>query len=92
MTREEMMDKIINKYGLEAEETIWFCRLAEDESISLEALSCAMVCLEHCSFQAPQGRLRQFRKRFSLYHMFQLFVKRKVAQKNKKLLSRNCAM
>jgi hypothetical protein len=53
MTREEMMDKIIGKYGFEAEETIWFCRLAEDEAISLEALSCAMVCLECCSFQAP---------------------------------------
>ena len=53
MTREEMMDKIIRKYGFEAEETLWFCRLAEDETISLESLLCAMVCLESCSFQAP---------------------------------------
>lgn len=50
MTREEMMDVVISRYGFEAAETLWFCRLAEDETISLEALSCAMVCLEHCSF------------------------------------------
>lgn len=92
MTREEMMDEVISRYGFEAAETIWFCRLAEDETVSIEALSRAMAYLECCSFQAPQGRLRQFRKRFSLYHMFQLFVKRKVAQKNKKILSQNCAM
>ena len=54
MTREEMMDKVISRYGFEAAETIWFCRLAEDETVSLEALSRAMVSLESCSFQAPR--------------------------------------
>jgi hypothetical protein len=29
MTNEQMMDNIIHKYGLEATETIHFCRLAE---------------------------------------------------------------
>jgi hypothetical protein len=48
MTREEMMDKVISRYGFEAAETIWFCRLAEDETVSLEALSRAMVSLECC--------------------------------------------
>jgi len=29
MTREEMMDKVIKKFGFENKWTIWFCELAE---------------------------------------------------------------
>ena len=49
MTREEMMEVTIKKYGFEGKETIWFCQLAEDETISLEMLQNAMVCLEFIS-------------------------------------------
>ena len=29
MTKEEMMDKVIKKFGFENKWTIWFCELAE---------------------------------------------------------------
>lgn len=29
MTKEQMMDKVIRKYGFESKWTIWFCELAE---------------------------------------------------------------
>ena len=44
MTREEMMNEVIRTNGFENKWTIWFCELAEDSSISDNALLNAMVC------------------------------------------------
>ena len=30
MSKEQMMDNIIKKYGFESEWTVWFCKLAEE--------------------------------------------------------------
>lgn len=30
MTKDEMIDKVIQRYGFENEKTIWFCQLAEE--------------------------------------------------------------
>lgn len=46
MTREEMMDKVINKFGFEHEYTLWFCRLAENPTISDHILITAISVLE----------------------------------------------
>lgn len=43
MTREEMMDKVIGMLGFEDKNTIWFCGLCEDKSLSDKALSLAMA-------------------------------------------------
>lgn len=34
MTREQMMDNVIKRYGFEVDETIGFCSVCEDTSIS----------------------------------------------------------
>ena len=44
MTREEMIDEIVRTNGLKDKWTIWFCKLAEDSSISDSALLNAMIC------------------------------------------------
>ena len=43
MTREEMMDKVIKVFGFEDKNTIWFCELCEDISLSEEVLFSAMI-------------------------------------------------
>lgn len=34
MTREQMMDKVVRRYGFEVEETLAFCRMCENDSFS----------------------------------------------------------
>ena len=46
MTREQMIDEVVRMFGFENEWTIWFCGLAENESITDSALSMALVALE----------------------------------------------
>lgn len=46
MTREQMIDKVIRMFGFENKWTIWFCELAENESITDDSLSMALVALE----------------------------------------------
>lgn len=46
MTREQMIDEVVRMFGFENEWTIWFCELAENESITDNALSMALVALE----------------------------------------------
>lgn len=46
MTREQMMDEVIRMFGFENKWTIWFCELAENESITDDSLSMALVALE----------------------------------------------
>ena len=43
MIREQMIDEVIRTRGFEDKWTVWFCGLAEDTSISDEALQSAMV-------------------------------------------------
>ena len=43
MTREQMMDKVINARGFEDKWTVWFCTLAEDKSLTDSALFNAMI-------------------------------------------------
>ena len=43
MTREEMMDKVIETRGMEDEKTIWFCGLCENFGIPEEALLSAFI-------------------------------------------------
>lgn len=50
MTREEMMDKVIRQYGFENEYTLWFCRLAENPTVSDEILVTAVAVLENLIF------------------------------------------
>lgn len=38
MTREEMMDNVIKKYGFESEEAIDFCRIAETGTTAMVEL------------------------------------------------------
>lgn len=49
MTKKEMIDNVIKKYGFENEYTIWFCRLAE-EDISDDLLLGAYVLLNDVMF------------------------------------------
>lgn len=44
MTREQMIDEVIRTNGFENKWTIWFCKLAEDTSITDSALHYAMGC------------------------------------------------
>lgn len=46
MTREQMMDKIIKKYGFEDERTIWFCNLCEDKTATDYIIENAYIVLE----------------------------------------------
>lgn len=46
MTREEMMDKVINALGFEDERTVTFCRLAESTMTDDELLAVLKVLLE----------------------------------------------
>ena len=46
MTREQMIDEVIRMFGFENEWTIWFCELAENENITDDSLSMALVALE----------------------------------------------
>lgn len=46
MTREQMMDKIIRKFGFEDKRTIWFCALCEDKIAIKEAIENAYFALE----------------------------------------------
>lgn len=50
MTREQMIDEVIKMFGFENEWTIWFCELAEDENITEDALSMALVTLKVTNF------------------------------------------
>lgn len=46
MTREQMMDKIIKKYGFEDARTIWFCNLCEDKTATDYTVENAYIVLE----------------------------------------------
>jgi hypothetical protein len=46
MTREQMIDKVVRMFGFENKWTIWFCELAENESITDDSLLSALVALE----------------------------------------------
>ena len=46
MTREQMMDKIIKKYGFEDTRTIWFCNLCEDKTVTDYTIENAYIVLE----------------------------------------------
>ena len=51
MTREEMMNKIIKKWGMYSKTTIWFCEIAEDQTISDDMVECAFVCADTFPFE-----------------------------------------
>lgn len=46
MTREQMMDNIIKKYGFEDERTVWFCNLCEDKTATDYTVENAYIVLE----------------------------------------------
>lgn len=46
MTREQMIDEVVRMFGFENKWTIWFCELAENESITDDSLLSALVALE----------------------------------------------
>lgn len=46
MTREQMMDKIIAKFGFEDKRTIWFCRLCEDKTATDDAVEKAYIAFK----------------------------------------------
>lgn len=46
MTREQMIDEVVRMFGFESKWTIWFCELAENESITDDSLSSALVALK----------------------------------------------
>ena len=66
MTREQMIDKVIRTNGFENKWTIWFCRLAEDESLTDEQLENAMVCAITLKCQDQ----KQKRRRCTIHLLF----------------------
>ena len=46
MTREQMMDAIIKKYGFEDTRTIWFCNLCEDKTTTDYTVENAFIVLD----------------------------------------------
>lgn len=44
MSREQMVDKVVRMNGFENRWTLWFCELAENKSISDDALMKALSC------------------------------------------------
>jgi hypothetical protein len=46
MIREQMIDEVVRMFGFENKWTIWFCKLAENESITDDSLLSALVALE----------------------------------------------
>lgn len=50
MTREEMMNKVIRQFGFENEYTLWFCRLAENPTVSHGILITALELLDSMVF------------------------------------------
>lgn len=46
MTREQMMDNIIKKYGFEDARTVWFCNLCEDKTTTDYTVENAYIVLE----------------------------------------------
>ena len=46
MTREQMMDNIIKKYGFEDVRTVWFCNLCEDKTTTDYTVENAYIVLE----------------------------------------------
>lgn len=45
MTREQMIDEVIRCFGFESKWTIWFCELAENETVTNKQLEMAMETL-----------------------------------------------
>jgi len=45
LSREEMMDEVIKKYGFEHEITILFCKGCEDEHVSYSRIKSVFVML-----------------------------------------------
>lgn len=49
MTKEMMMDAVINRFGFESKWTIWFCECAENLTISqLEMAYIALMTMTIC--------------------------------------------
>lgn len=46
MTREQMMDNIIKKYGFEDARAVWFCNLCEDKTTTDYTVENAYIVLE----------------------------------------------
>ena len=46
MTREQMMDAIIKKFGFEDGRTIWFCSMCEDKSLTDYTIENAFITLD----------------------------------------------
>jgi hypothetical protein len=44
MSREQMVDKVVRINGFENKWTLWFCELAENKSVSDDALRKALSC------------------------------------------------
>lgn len=51
MSRMEMENKVATFRGLEDETTIWFCNLAENEAVSDEIVTLAMVVALNIPFE-----------------------------------------